>query len=359
MFIRLQSSWTYNVISEGIEVISTVKRKRYQLKGDSEKLQVLFEELEIGIDTDKVEQLAKQLCIKQDFIELVIEKLQSENILISRKESLFSEYNCLYDRQIRFFDLFENEEITGEAINNSLQSNKVLIVGLGGYGTWLALMCGRLGIKNITAIDFDIVESTNLNRQILYKQNDVGKYKVEVAKREIESVDPSINFHAINKKITTATNLKPLLENVDFVFNGYGYYPSKTFELLWKECLKNRVPSLIFGGSWVGPLNVPGKTPCLNCITMEDDIKRMVEASQFRYYNPKNTLPVPSLAPRMAFTTSIAVWEAIRFLSDIDRPKTMDGILMFDLFNYHNVPFRHVKIKEDCPSCKFIYQVTT
>jgi adenylyltransferase/sulfurtransferase len=107
------------------------------------------------------------------------------------------------------------EEI-GPKGQEQIKSSRVLIVGAGGLGSPLALYLAAAGIGNIGIIDFDNVDISNLQRQILYSDNDVGKSKVEIAKKRIEKLNPEIKITVYNEKLTNA-NALDIFKNYDIV----------------------------------------------------------------------------------------------------------------------------------------------
>ena len=103
------------------------------------------------------------------------------------------------------------EKIIGNDKLNKLRSISVLLVGIGGVGGSCLEMLIRCGINNITIVDYDIFEESNLNRQVLCTIDNIGKYKVDVAKERILSINNICNITTYNKKVNTAflSTLKP------------------------------------------------------------------------------------------------------------------------------------------------------
>ncbi len=107
-------------------------------------------------------------------------------------------------------------------INNFDQEKlnlNTLIIGLGGTGTHIALACVRLGIANLTLIDYDIIESSNLNRQILYKKQDIGLSKTEISKKNL--IDNNILSKIASYEMDIFKNWQKfieLLKKSDFIF---------------------------------------------------------------------------------------------------------------------------------------------
>ncbi|WP_282919672.1 HesA/MoeB/ThiF family protein [Ignavigranum ruoffiae] len=99
----------------------------------------------------------------------------------------------------RFFTNYKFFNPTTEII----RKKNITIVGLGAVGSFIAVMCASIGIGNITLIDGDYVEESNLTRQIFFKEKDVGKvYKVDSLKEYISTLNKNVKINAINKYIT-------------------------------------------------------------------------------------------------------------------------------------------------------------
>lgn len=119
-----------------------------------------------------------------------------------------SEINEFFQRQIQISS-FSQEKL----------DLNILIVGLGGTGTHIGLACVRLGITRLSIIDHDKIEASNLNRQILYRKKDIGKFKTEIAKKVLIENNLNSQIEAINTDIFK--NWQKFLEHLkksDFIF---------------------------------------------------------------------------------------------------------------------------------------------
>lgn len=94
--------------------------------------------------------------------------------------------------------MFERFELLVEDKINDIKSKKVLVVGVGGVGSYTVESLIRCGIGSITIIDNDNIDITNLNRQLMTTQNNIGDSKVDVLKNRILSINPNCNVNAIN-----------------------------------------------------------------------------------------------------------------------------------------------------------------
>lgn len=117
------------------------------------------------------------------------------------------------------YKLFEKQIILkkiGIAGQKKISSAKVLVVGVGGLGCPLILYLANTGIGNIGLIDNDKVDLSNLNRQIIFNNNDVGKYKVIQAKKFLGKINKNIKVK-IYKKNLTEKNIKKILNSYDVI----------------------------------------------------------------------------------------------------------------------------------------------
>ena len=125
-----------------------------------------------------------------------------------------------------------------------LGTKKVLIIGGGGVGQHISTYLVTNGIKYLTIIDFDTVELSNLNRQILLSEQDVGKYKVDVVKKALENRNSECVITAINEKIDE-NNIFSVTKNFDIIIDAVDNWKTK---LLISKAAKNQsVPFLHIG----------------------------------------------------------------------------------------------------------------
>ncbi len=318
-------------------VWSVVEQRPFVMKSPRpERLETLFFALTRGVQASRAEALlARYSGLSAGIVREALDFLRSSDALVTRRKSQDrAEGDSLYDRQIRFLSTFESQGTTGQALNRRLQNRKILVVGVGGVGSWIALLCARIGIKGIVLLDPDRVELSNLSRQILYTNEDIGKPKVKAAVRNLSRVDPSLQVDGHQVAVRSPDDLEPFLDGVSLVFNTFGLLPldqshDTPFESVALAALEAKVPSLIMTASWVGPLTVPGKTACYWCAVSDKRINDTILRSPARPGSFQ-----AAFAPRIGITTSVAVWEAARYLSGISRPATMDGIISLDLQHY-------------------------
>ena len=165
-----------------------------------------------------------------------------------------------YSRQI----ILKDVGIIGQ---KKILNTKVLIVGVGGLGCPIADYLSRAGVGTIGIADFDKVNLSNIHRQNLYNSKDIGKFKVDVVKKKIKSINPFTKIKTYKKKITNK-NLNKIIKGFDIIADGSDNF--KTKFLLNKYSIKHK-KILIAGAISKFDGHVftfdfkNSKTPCLRC----------------------------------------------------------------------------------------------
>jgi len=165
-----------------------------------------------------------------------------------------------YSRQI----ILKKIGIIGQ---KKLLKSNVLIVGAGGLGSPVAIYLTALGIGNIGIVDKDIVETSNLSRQIIFSNNDIKKKKSTTAINKLKKLNPDIQFKSFQKKLTRK-NINQIAKSFDIVVDGSDNF--RTRFLINDYCLENKkilVSGAInrFDGQVYTFNFSKEKSPCLRC----------------------------------------------------------------------------------------------
>ncbi len=197
-----------------------------------------------------------------------------------------------YSRQIRLF---------GDDGQERLKRTSVFIAGAGGLGSVISLYMAAAGFGKIRICDCDSVEISNLNRQILHANADVGRAKAKSAYESLTAINPEIEVEALVETISQE-NIDQLLHGCDLIMDGMDNFPVRY--LLNRAALKMKIP--LFHGAISGYLGqattiIPGKTACLACI-----FPRAPPASVFS-----------ALGSTCGVIGSIQVTEALKYVTDV------------------------------------------
>ena len=123
---------------------------------------------------------------------------------------------------------------------NKIKNSNILILGIGGVGGYSLETLARIGIENLTIIDNDIIEESNLNRQIISLHSNIGKYKVDVAKKRCIDINPNIKIKTI-KEFITKNNINEIFKtNYDFIIDACDTITTKV--LIIKKAQELNIP---------------------------------------------------------------------------------------------------------------------
>ncbi|HZE78260.1 MAG TPA: ThiF family adenylyltransferase [Nitrososphaeraceae archaeon] len=236
-----------------------------------------------------------------------------------------------YSRQIML------EEI-GFAGMERLRNANVCIVGLGGIGNPVATQLTAMGIGKLKIIDRDVVEISNLHRQHLYREEDIGKVKVEAAAERLKKINPAVEIEAVPISITKYTS-NSIVKGADVVIDALDSIDARY--ALNDACIKYNIP-FIYAGA-LGMLGsvctiLPNESACLKCmfpVLTEDDMP---------------TCSTEGVHPSILYLVGgIQVSEAVKIIIG-QQPSLVDKLLYIDL---RELSFEKIKMskQEECTSC--------
>jgi len=154
----------------------------------------------------------------------------------------------------------------GEKGQRRLLRSRVLLIGAGGLGSPTALYLAAAGVGTLGVVDSDVVDVTNLQRQILHTTADIGKPKVESAARTIRALNPDVTVVALPTRLTV-DNVMEIIRDYDLVVDGSDNF--ETRYLVNDACYlagKTNVHGSIFQFEGMATVFAPGQGPCYRCL---------------------------------------------------------------------------------------------
>ena len=156
----------------------------------------------------------------------------------------------------------------GSTGQEKLLRGKVLVIGTGGLGSAAAMYLAAAGVGQIGLVDFDVVDLSNLQRQIMHQTRDVGKPKIQSGKETIAALNPDVTVHTYRERVTSA-NIRDIIrdQDYDFLIDGTDNFPAKF--LINDACVMETKPYSHAGViRFQGQLMtyVPGQGPCYRCV---------------------------------------------------------------------------------------------
>jgi molybdopterin/thiamine biosynthesis adenylyltransferase/rhodanese-related sulfurtransferase len=227
----------------------------------------------------------------------------------------------------------------GDDGQQKLLSSKVLLLGAGGLGSPAALYLAAAGVGTIGIIDMDVVDASNLQRQILHNMDRVGERKVDSAKKTLTALNPDVNVVTYDVRLG-ADNVMEIIDGYDLIVDGTDNFPTRY--LVNDAALLKRIPVVhgsIFRFEGQATVFAPYEGPCYRCLIPEP--------------------PPPELAPSCAEAGVLGVLPGIiGSIQAIEAIKVLLGLgdsLVGRLLAYDSLEqsFRTFKVNRDpnCPSC--------
>jgi molybdopterin/thiamine biosynthesis adenylyltransferase/molybdopterin converting factor small subunit len=236
-----------------------------------------------------------------------------------------------YSRQI----MLEEIGFTGM---EKLRESKICVIGIGGIGNPIVTQLTAMGIGKLKIVDRDVIEISNLHRQHLYTENDIGKVKVEVAVERLKGINPTVEIEAVPVSVSKYT-AESIIKGFDVVIDALDSVDARY--ALNDACIKFGIP-FIYAGA-LGMLGsictiLPNKSACLRCIfpaLAEDDMP---------------TCSTEGVHPSILYLVSgVQVSETIKIITG-QQPTLVNKLLYIDL-NELSFDKIHVFRQEECPSC--------
>ena len=232
-----------------------------------------------------------------------------------------------YDRQIIIYGF-------GEEGQEKLKKAKVFVAGAGGLGSPVSIYLAAAGIGHLRIADHDAVEMSNLNRQILHWQENIGVKKVDSASDKLGRVNPNIKVEGLTETISEA-NADELVGDADIIVDAMDNLPTRY--LLNKTAIQKNIPFVhgaVNGFEGRAMTVIPGKSACLNCIYHGVEL-------------PREKFPVIGVTP--AVIGSIQATEVIKYLTGLG------NLLSGRLLNYDGLSMTfsefEVNLDPDCVHC--------
>jgi len=215
-----------------------------------------------------------------------------------------------------------------------LLNGKVLIIGAGGLGAPAAMYLAAAGVGTIGIADADVVDLSNLQRQVIHTTPDLGKKKVESAAETMRAINPDITVNTYHEFVSAA-NIMDLIRDYDFILDGTDNFPAKF--LINDACVMAGKPFSHAGIiRFRGQLTtiIPGQGPCYRCI--------------FKNPPPKDAVPTCKQAGVVGAMAGVIgclqAMEAIKYLTGAGE-LLVGYLLTYDALKMN---FRTVKVPRDC-----------
>jgi len=239
--------------------------------------------------------------------------------MLNEKESDLERYS----RQIL-------SESIGEDGQKKLGKIKVLQIGTGGLGSPCSLYLTAAGIGELRIIDNDVISISNLQRQILYREEDIGKDKIQIAKDRLSSLNSRVNIKAY-KDYVDDESIKKYINDIDFIIDCSDNMRTKF--LVNRTAVNNNIRSVIAGiKEFYGQILTinPAKSACYQCVFSEPESDKEAET------------PLPVIGVTAGVLGTLEALEVIK--TTLGLPNLENQLLMVNLLN---MTFNKIKVVKD------------
>lgn len=235
-----------------------------------------------------------------------------------------------------------------------LREASVVVLGCGGLGSWTVAALASLGIGRLVIADDDTVEPSNLNRQILFTEADVGEPKVDCAARWASAFDRSLTVVAHCDRVRSSADLEPLLDGADALVQTADWPPYELNRWVNAACLAQRVPFVTAGQVppllRVGPFYIPGRTACFACHERHLRAASPLYDELVEHRRAHAGDPAVTLGPSSGLVGTLVAGEILHLLADPASVATAGGAL---LLHMRTLEARWEAVPRDpgCPAC--------
>jgi len=257
------------------------------------------------------------------------------------------------DRQLRYFSDIASGGLTAALCQERLREAKVAVLGVGGLGGWSAWALACTGVGEMWLIDGDRVEISNLNRQILYTEADLGLLKVECAAARLRAFNSATKITAEARRLESQDDIAEFIAGSDVVIDAADW-PAHDIER-WcnAACFEAGIPYITMSHfppvARVGPLYVPGETGCYACqeISYRRDYPLFDVAVEQQRAKPS---PAATFGPACGMIGGQVALEVMHLLTGLAKPSTHGVAHIYDLRTME-VKREPVVPEPGCPVC--------
>ena len=260
-----------------------------------------------------------------------------------------------YRRNFEFFSYFLRPPLSPGEVQLRLRNSRVTVLGLGGLGSHVALSLAAIGVGDLLLVDHDSVELMNLNRQLLYTDDDIGRSKVEAAAERLAEVNPHLRVTAMTSTVDGVASARACMAGRDLIICAADRPRFVLYEWLNEAALSVGIPWIRGANDGLTVnlfLHVPYETACFRCVEQE-------AALTHPWYLPMQRYVVevigdqtinPCIAPVAGMIGNLAALEAVKHLTGL-APSVIHGRKLIVDIHTMETTFAEGHRLDDCSAC--------
>lgn len=260
-----------------------------------------------------------------------------------------------WERNVNFFGSYCRLADNQYEWQRKLLDAKVTLLGLGGLGCHILQDMAAMGIGHVRVVEFDRVELSNLNRQILYRESDIGQLKIEIATARVQEFNPRIQIEKIPSRIESTQDVLNAVAGADAVISVADRPKMEINHWVNEGCVQAGVP-LITGGldtqRAVYFTVIPGETGCVECWRSEvfrtDAVSAtLLDQKRERQIGGDNA----AFAPLVTLTTAFLLAELVRVVTKLAPPAAAGRLIQYRFSDSSLEEYERWDRRPDCPVC--------
>jgi molybdopterin-synthase adenylyltransferase len=257
-----------------------------------------------------------------------------------------------FDRQIRYF----GDVTTGPAPSQCqarLESARIVVLGVGGLGGCAALSLASCGVGEMLLIDGDRVDESNLNRQILYTESDIGQLKVDAAADRLGAFNPRMILRTIAESLDSEEAIAAAIEDHDLVIDSADWPAHEVEEWVNRACFAAEIPYITMSHfppiARIGPFYIPGVTGCFACQVAAYRRSYPLYDTAIEQRRAKSS-PMGTIGPACGLIGGHVALDVMHHLTGLAEPSTQGTGHIYDLRTME-VERETVVPEPECPVC--------
>lgn len=322
------------------------EKEQFSLTPVTEKVKEIVQLLVVGLTKEAI-----QNHKDKEYILEIVNFLDQYGLVEDDEYDETKEYLSRYKNNIYYFENFSDLSFSAEKYQKKLNNLKVLFLGAGGASLLAASLAG-MGIENIKIVDFDKIELSNLNRQLIFSEDKIGKSKVKEVCNYIKGINSRCNVSGENLFIRGTEDIEKLIEQSDLVINAIDTPPIEGNR--WVNYLCDKYHKVLFCMG-MGAQNVfidkftYDEDGCYDCTLLnqlDSDYKNTIGILKDVYSEDYNSLNT-SFMPNILVASGIIAMEIFKHFALDQKEDTAKEV---DLITFNFSTQKHKKNK-NCPIC--------